>query len=130
MLNKHSDGTVYFGVKNDGNIIGQEIGDKTLRDISQAIAHSIKPQIIPIITLELLDNNNVVKVKALGSEKPYSAFGKYYIRTADEDRELSPAGLRKIMLENEHIDVITMLSASKQELTFTQLRTLFATRKA
>jgi len=83
MLNKHSDGTVYFGVKNDGEVIGQEIGDSTLRDVSQTVANAIKPQIIPTITLELLDGKNVVKVHVQGGEKPYSAFGRYYIRSAD-----------------------------------------------
>ena len=34
MLNKHGEGTVYFGVSNNGEIIGQkEINDNTLRDI-------------------------------------------------------------------------------------------------
>ena len=50
MLNKHSEGTVYFGVKNNGDVIGQEIGDRTLRAVSQMVASSIKPQLIPTIT--------------------------------------------------------------------------------
>ncbi len=29
-----------------------------------------------------------------GSEVPYSAYGRYYLRTADEDREVSPAELK------------------------------------
>jgi len=128
MLNKHSDGTVYFGVKNDGEVIGHKIGDSTLRDVSQTIANAIKPQIIPTITHELLDGKNVIKVHAQGGEKPYSAFGRYYIRSADEDRELSPIELRKIMQENENSDIITMQSADNQNLTFSQLKTLFATK--
>ncbi len=128
MLNKHSDGTVYFGVKNDGEVIGQEIGDSTLRDVSQTIANAIKPQIIPTITLELIDGKNVIKVHAQGGEKPYSAFGRYYIRSADEDRELSPIELRKIMQENENSDIIATQSADNQNLTFSQLKTLFATK--
>ncbi len=47
MLNKHKSGVLYFGVRNDGEVIGQQIGDNTLRDVSQAIANFIKPQIIP-----------------------------------------------------------------------------------
>lgn len=128
MLNKHSDGIVYFGVKNNGDVLGQEIGDRTLRDISQMVAASIKPQIIPTITLELLDGNNVIKVHAQGSEKPYSAFGRYYIRSADEDRELSPIELRKIMQENENVDIISTQPAENQSLTFSQLKTLFAAK--
>lgn len=128
MLNKHSDGTVYFGIKNDGEILGQEIGDSTLRDISQMIANSIKPQIIPTITHELIDGKNVIKVHAQGGEKPYSAFGRYYIRSADEDRELSPTELRKIMQDNENSDIIATQPADNQQLSFSQLRTLFATK--
>ena len=39
ILNKHGKGELYFGVKNDGTLIGQDIGEKTLRDISQAIGN-------------------------------------------------------------------------------------------
>ena len=49
MLNKNGKGTLYFGVRNDGEIIGQQIGDRTMREISQGIANAIKPQVIPTI---------------------------------------------------------------------------------
>ncbi|MBQ9319259.1 MAG: ATP-binding protein, partial [Acidaminococcaceae bacterium] len=45
MLNKHGEAVLYFGVKNDGSVIGQQIGDSTLRDVSQAIVNHIKPQV-------------------------------------------------------------------------------------
>ena len=128
MLNKHSTGTVFFGVKNNGDVIGQEIGDRTLRDISQMIANNIKPQIIPTITLNLIDDCNVIKVDAQGSEKPYSAFGRYYTRSADEDRELSPPELKRLMQAQENCDIIVSQSASNQKLSFAQLKTLFATK--
>ena len=37
MLNKHGQGLVYFGVKNDGTVVGQRIGADTGGDISRAI---------------------------------------------------------------------------------------------
>ena len=129
MLNKNGFGTLYFGVRNDGEAIGQEIGDKTLRDISWAIAQNVKPQLIPTISLELIDNNNVIKIAAEGAEKPYSAYGRYYIRTADEDREMEPEQLRRFMQEKENSDIITELPAEKQNLTFNQLKTLFSSKK-
>ena len=43
MLNKNGYGILYFGVKNDGEIIVQEIGGQTLKNISQSIANFIKP---------------------------------------------------------------------------------------
>lgn len=51
MLNKNGYGVLYFGVKDNGDVVGQQIGDRTLREISQAIANFIKPQIIPTIEL-------------------------------------------------------------------------------
>ena len=34
ILNKHQQGELYFGVKNDGTVVGQEINDETLRKVS------------------------------------------------------------------------------------------------
>lgn len=33
ILNKHGRGILYFGVKNNGDIVGQQIGSETERDI-------------------------------------------------------------------------------------------------
>ena len=89
MLNKHGSAKLYFGVANNGDVPGQQIGANTLRDISQAIANNIKPQIVPSISAELYDDKTVIVVFVSGNQKPYSAYGKYYIRSADEDREIS-----------------------------------------
>lgn len=124
MLNKNGRGVLYFGVRNDGEIVGQQIGDRTMREISQGIATAIKPQIIPTIIMELCDDKNVIKVTVEGDEKPYSAYGKYYMRTADEDREISPQQLRNLMLSVA--DSIVNIEANNQQLTFDQLKTLYA----
>ena len=124
MLNKNGKGILYFGVRNDGEVVGQQIGDRTMREISQGIAHAIRPQIIPTIIMELCDDKNVIKVTATGDERPYSAFGKYYIRSADEDREISPPQLRNLMLSVS--DSIVNIESNNQNLTFDQLKTLYA----
>lgn len=104
MLNKHKEGTLYFGLKNDGTPHKFTITDTTVRDVSRKIFESIKPQIFPTITTIDVDGIEVIKVEFSGSDVPYSAFGKYYIRTADEDRELTPSELRKIMINREYED--------------------------
>ena len=124
MLNKNGKGILYFGVRNDGEVVGQQIGDRTMREISQGIANAIKPQIIPTIITELCDEKNIIKVTVNGEEKPYSAYGKYYMRSADEDREISPGQLRTLMLSIA--DTIVNIEANNQELTFEQLKTLYA----
>ena len=127
MLNKNGYGTLYFGVKDNGDVIGQQIGDRTLRDISQAIACSIKPQIIPTITHELLEEKDIIKIDVQGSEIPYSAYGRYYIRSADEDRDLSPEQLRMLMFKTKEYDSISRRQASNQELSFRLLKNLYVT---
>ena len=61
MLNKNGRGVLYFGVRNDGEIVGQQIGDRTMREISQGIANAIKPQVIPTIIIELCEDKNIIK---------------------------------------------------------------------
>ena len=126
MLNKNGYGTVYFGIRDNGEILGQQIGDRTLRELSQAIANFIRPQVIPTITLECIDDKNVIKVYTQGTNSPYSAYGKYYMRSADEDRELSPDQLRKLLLKEVELDPIVRMQASGENLTFGLLRVLFA----
>lgn len=102
ILNKHGKGTLYFGLKNDGTPFRFTINDSTLRDVSRKIFEAIKPQIYPIIKTELIDDIEVIKVSFEGKERPYSAFGKYYKRVADEDREMTPGELRKMMIAQEY----------------------------
>lgn len=125
MLNKNGYGTLYFGVKDNGDIVGQQIGDRTLREVSQGIANYLKPQIIPTITLELMDERNVIRVYAAGNNIPYSAYGKYFMRSADEDRELSPEQLKSLMIKKEEIDKISRIESDEQNLSFSQLKSVY-----
>ncbi len=102
ILNKHGVGTLYFGVKPNGDIVGQDVSDVSLRDVSRVIYESIKPQIYPVIEEVLLDQRHLIRVEFTGENAPYSAFGKYYLRTADEDREVSPEELREFFEANRY----------------------------
>ena len=102
ILNKHQKGVLYFGLKNDGSPYKFTINDSTLRDVSRKIYEYIKPQIFPMVTTTVIDGIEVIEVKFEGNDIPYSSKGKYYIRIADEDKELTPSELKKIMIQNEY----------------------------
>ncbi len=102
ILNKHQKGDIYFGIKNDGSPVKNSISDKTLRDVSQSRSSKIEPRIYPIIKTEILNGIEVINVSFDGSNIPYSAEGRYYIRVADEDRQLSAAELKKLMITNKN----------------------------
>ena len=104
ILNKHRKGTLFFGLRNDGTPVKFEINDSAVRDVSRKIYEAIKPQIFPVIKTVEIDGIEVIRVDFHGDDIPYSAFGKYYIRVADEDRELTPAELRKLMIAKEYED--------------------------
>ena len=47
ILNKHGIGTLYFGIKPNGDIVGPDVSESSLRDVSRAVYENIRPQIYP-----------------------------------------------------------------------------------
>lgn len=97
ILNKHESGDLYFGVKNNGDVIGQVISDTTTRDISQAIRANIKPPIYPVIEKQHYGDRDVVHVKFEGKHRPYLAYGIPRIRIADEDTQMDQELYREML---------------------------------
>ena len=102
ILNKHESGDLYFGVKNNGDVIGQVISDSTLRDVSQAIRTNIKPALYPIIEKQVYAGLNVVHVKFEGKRRPYTAYNIPRIRIADEDTVMDQELYREMMNAREN----------------------------
>ncbi|ORU01087.1 ATP-dependent DNA helicase [Anaerovibrio sp. JC8] len=102
ILNKHGVGTLYFGVKPNGYVFGQVVSESSLRDVSRNIYESIKPQIYPAIQEVIFEGHSTIKVEFSGENVPYSAAGRYYLRTADEDREVTPEELRVFFGTNKY----------------------------
>ena len=99
ILNKHNGGELYFGIRNDGIVVGQDISEKTLRDISQAISNHVEPQIFPDISNVVIDNQDCIRITFEGDDVPYYAYGRAYLRVADEDRVMSPQELESYILK-------------------------------
>lgn len=70
----------------------------------EPLYETIRPQIYPVIKEEVLDDLHVIKVEFNGNDRPYSASGRYYLRTADEDREVTPAELKNFFIQDEYKD--------------------------
>lgn len=99
ILNKHQKGELYFGVRNNGDVVGQTITEKTIRDISKSISDHIEPKIFPIIKEVVLEGKKCIHVEFSGNNIPYYAFGRAYIRVGDEDKQLSAKELEKMILD-------------------------------
>ncbi len=99
ILNKHKEGKLIFGVKNNGKVIGQDVTEKTLRNVSKAISDHIEPKVYPKIEKQKINNNDCVVVEFNGGNIPYYAYGRAYKRVADEDKLMSAKELEKLILE-------------------------------
>ena len=102
ILNKHQGGKLYFGIKDNGEIIGQDVSSKTIREVSKSISENIEPKIYPIVNKIKLDDKECILVEFEGDDIPYLAFGRAYMRVGDEDRQLSMKEIRKLILKDEN----------------------------
>lgn len=118
-----SGGVVVFGVSNKGKIIGQEIGDKTTREIGEAInkfdpAVDIQPIYVPV-------NNSdkyviVFRTDGLETDKPYMWDGKPY-RRHDSVTSVMPREKFIRLHELQHGLKYTWESKVNQQLTIGEL---------
>src|SRR3989338_7583809 len=84
ILNKHQKGELYFGIKNNGGVVGQTVTENTIREISKTIFDNIEPKIFPRIEEVSLGGKKCVQVEFAGVNIPYYAYGRAYIRIGDE----------------------------------------------
>lgn len=126
MLNKSGKGKVYFGIANDGTVLGLEgsIGQETIKKIGARIFEQVKPVIIPKILFETYGEHTIIVVEAEGFNRPYSAAGEYRIRVGSENKKIDPEILSEMVLSNS-ITQMENVEAINQYLTFEQLKGLF-----
>lgn len=102
MLNKHGRGELYFGVKDDGSVIGQDVSDATLRQVTSWVSGKIEPAVFP--TVERLDADGglrYIKVAFSGADAPYSADGRYFTRVGTSNKALSASELSAMVVKRE-----------------------------
>lgn len=117
ILNKHQSGELYFGVRNDGTVLGQDINDTTLRTVSQAIRSNIKPPIYPSISEQTYGKRKVVYVKFDGTQKPYLAYNIPRIRIADEDSVMEQPLYEEMLRQRESISYSWESQRSKYKVS-------------
>lgn len=128
MLNRRSEGTVYYGVDDDGNVRGLEIGKRTLLDIRRRASELIEPRIIlDIDVLEDEEKHSYIRVHAKGTNTPYSCDGRYYLRTASSDEQISTELLRKMLVSGD-TDMLIQIPSENQDLSFSGMITFLRER--
>ena len=126
MLNKHSKAEVFYGVANDGEVIGLngQIGEETAKKVEQRIAEILKPATIPSIVIEDYGGNKIIHVTVKGNRKPYSSSGNYRIRIGSSNKKIDPELLGELFFESQTSSLEAIESIS-QDFTFSRLRYFF-----
>ena len=89
ILNKHGRGEVYFGIKDDGTVVGQTVGRNTIKEVTQAIVDNLEPKIFPKVEAKKVQGRDCVAVEFDGPYRPYFAYGRAYMRVGESDKQLS-----------------------------------------
>ncbi len=100
MLNKSNSCLCYVGLDNLGHVNGVKITNETFDMIRKEINNNIFPKVDIEITSEKLERKEVIKIKARGDKRPYSAYNKFYIRENDNDVLMDLESLTSIIVGN------------------------------
>ncbi len=65
--------------------------------------HVFEHAVVNHVSIETIDKIRCIKVKFRGKDGPYFAYGRAYMRVADEDRQLSSKELENLILAKNRV---------------------------
>jgi ATP-dependent DNA helicase RecG len=97
------EGTVYFGITDAGEVIGQIVSDDTIKRVSTTILSAIEPRIYPNVFEDIINHKHVLVVEVKnGPDKPYFYKGKAYKRVGTSNAYLSRYEVEKYLYERDN----------------------------
>lgn len=128
MLNRSNNGTVYFGVDDDGEVIGMNVTDSTLEKIRNAVRNNVQPRIlVDVQIMESDDGKRYIAMSSKGYDIPYSYDGRYFIRHGSSNESASPDLVAKMVLSRGY-DSMREMDSYDQSLTFSTLSDMMTSR--
>ena len=101
ILNKHCGGELYYGVDDDGEVVGQTVTDSTIRDVAALIQEAIEPRIIATLEKLTFEGKQVLKVSFSGHRRPYAVYGDFLTRVGTTKKKMTAEELKRLF---EHED--------------------------
>ena len=125
MLNKHREGCVYFGVANNGDVLGLagELGEETLKKVSTRVHELLKPSIVPEVAFLFYEGKTILKLTATGNNRPYASRGNYLIRIGSENKKVEPDMLADLFFASH--SSLEKLESLNQNPTFRELKQMY-----
>ena len=95
-------GFVAFGVTNTGELIGQQVGIKTLEDVAAELRRIEPPAFPDVETINLNKGNAAVLLTVPGGGGPYTFDGRSYLRHGPTTRVMPRAEYERRLVERLH----------------------------
>jgi len=97
-------GTIFIGVGDNCEIVGIDIGKKTIENLANQIKQNTDPVIYSSIHVENVDENEIIVVDVVEYEqKPVFAFGRAFIRVGKSNQKLGYEGIRNLALNTSKV---------------------------
>ena len=99
-------GIVIIGVSDKSEVLGVDIGKKTIESLANKIKQSTDPKVYPSIHVEEIDDKDkqVVVIEAEeGKQKPVLAFGRAFKRVGKTNQKLGYEEIRNLALETSKV---------------------------
>ncbi len=115
----YGEGEIVFGIKDNGEIVGQQNPDKTCLDIENKINDSVKPK--PDFSFNINRKTGVITLTVKeGVHKPYLYKGKAYKRNDTSTTEIDQIELKRLILMSENL-YFEELPSPENDLKFNYL---------
>lgn len=97
-------GTLVIGVKDNGEVVGVDIGKRTIENLANRIKQHTDPMVYPSIHTEEFDAKHVVLLEVEeGKQKPVLASGRAYKRVGRTNQKLGSEAIRSLALETSKV---------------------------
>ena len=97
-------GHVLFGVRDDGTILGVQVGAQTRERVVQAITDNTDPTLYPSVEYVDLDGKTVIVVTVSRSEdRPHLLRGRAYKRVGAADVQMSRTEYERLLLARRQL---------------------------
>ena len=102
MLN-HRGGHVLFGVTREGDVVGQQVSDRTMEEVSAEIQRIDPPAFPEISRVRVAGNLDVIAISvSQGSARPYQYRGTAYLRVGNTTMTMSVGEYNRMLFERMH----------------------------
>lgn len=127
-------GTIYIGIRDDGQILGIENADRVTLQINNMVRDSIKPDVTMFVRYEVqeIDGKQIIVVTVQkGTDRPYYLASKglkpsgVYVRNGTSTDPATDTAIRKMIKETDG-DCFEDTRSLEQNLTFTAAAAQFA----